>query len=154
MRTSRMARPTALRRLMLAALLGGALAALFVSPAPAAAQAQSAGAQGEWTVPERRARRANPVVASAEVLARGREVYRRECESCHGRAGRGDGPKARELKSKVADLVSAHAQEQSDGALFYKITEGRGDMPNGKALTEDERWSVIHYLRSLAPQRP
>ncbi len=116
--------------------------------APSALQAQG---KGEWVVPERRARRPNPVPTHAAAVTRGREVYRRECRSCHGMTGLGDGPKAAELDSKVLDITSAKVQGQTDGALFWKITEGRGDMPSTKtALSDEERWIVVHYLRSLA----
>lgn len=114
-----------------------------------AALAQTA-ATNAWVAPERRAHRPNPVPASAEAVARGRDLFQRECQGCHGKNGHGDGPKAGSLPTKPADLASARVQEQSDGALFWKITEGRGDMPdNNTALTEEERWTVIHYLRSL-----
>lgn len=130
------------------ALLWAGTATFLVS---AAASGQSAPA--DWVVPERRARRANPVAASQESVAGGSEVYRRECLSCHGKSGRGDGSKASELKTKVADLTSPRVREQSDGALFWKITEGRGDMPSNRtALTDEERWNVVNYIRSLTPK--
>jgi mono/diheme cytochrome c family protein len=46
-------------------------------------------------------------------------------------------------------------QQQSDGALFYKITEGRGPMPSFKTtLTEQQRWDVVNHIRTLAPKAP
>lgn len=124
---------------------------ILTRPSRAAAQTSR---PGEWVVPERRARRPNPVEPSAQVLTRGRDLYKRECETCHGRAGQGDGPKARELEAKVSDLTEESVQQQSDGALFYKITEGRGDMPNNKTnVSEEERWMIVHYLRTLAAER-
>jgi mono/diheme cytochrome c family protein len=120
--------------------------AIVMSPATVRAQTSD-----EWVAPERRARRPNPVPQSAEVVAQGRESYRKECQSCHGTSGRGDGPKAGELEKKPGDLTSARVQGQSDGALFWKITEGRGDMPNTRTtLTDEQRWMVIHYVRTLA----
>lgn len=122
--------------------------AVTVAVAPARGEAQD---KGEWVVPERRAKRPNPVPSQAAAVTRGREVYRRECRSCHGMTGRGDGPKAAELDARVPDITSVKIQGQTDGALFWKITEGRGDMPSTKtALSEEERWTVVHYLRSLA----
>ena len=124
-----------------------AVAMVASAAAPGVLQAQG---KDEWVVPERRAKRPNPVPMDAATVTRGREVYRKECRSCHGLTGRGDGPKAAELDSKVHDITSAQVQGQTDGALFWKITEGRGDMPTTKtALSEEERWMVVHYLRSL-----
>ena len=37
----------------------------------------------------------------------------------------------------------------TDGELFWKITNGRGPMPSRKHLPETDRWSVVHYIRSL-----
>ena len=64
--------------------------------------------------------------------------------------GGGDGPKAEDLDTKSSDLTASVVQAQSDGALFWKITEGRGDMPSARTdLTDEERWIVVHHLRSL-----
>lgn len=137
------------RRGAFTVVAGAAL--LLADPSPATAQAA---AQQDWVVPARRAQRPNPIQADAQVVARGRELYLRECETCHGRSGHGDGRKARELETRVRDLAEPETQQQSDGALFYKITEGRGDMPNNKTnLTEEERWMVVHYLRTFAAKK-
>lgn len=139
----------AFRRTTVSLTLAIAMAA--IAPCAAVPSALQAQAKDEWIVPERRAKRPNPVPTQAAAITRGREIYRRECKSCHGLAGLGDGPKAAELDSKVPDITSAKVQGQTDGALFWKITEGRGDMPNTRtALSEEERWTVVHYLRSLA----
>lgn len=144
----------AFRRARVSLTLAVAMVAIVAIVASAAVlSALQAQAQSEWVVPERRAKRPNPVPTHAAAVTRGREAYRRECKSCHGLAGLGDGPKAAELDSKVPDITSAKVQEQTDGALFWKITEGRGDMPNTKtALSEEERWTLVHYLRSLAKE--
>ncbi len=40
---------------------------------------------------------------------------------------------------------------QSDGELFYKISEGRRPMPEFKTkLTEQQRWQLVLLMRSLA----
>lgn len=131
-----------------------AFGTLALSLAPALFGATAAMAQTKasntWIVPERRAHRPNPVPANVEAVSRGRAVFQRECEGCHGKSGHGDGPKAASLPTKPADLASTRVQEQTDGALFWKITEGRGDMPDNYTLSEEERWSVIDYLRTLA----
>lgn len=126
------------------------LAAVMSTAAPMAAQAA-----GQWVAPERRARRANPVPASAEGITRARTLYRQECAFCHGASGRGDGSKAADLDTRPGDLTSARVQAQSDGALFWKITEGRGDMPSNRtALSDEQRWMLVNYLRTLAPRQP
>lgn len=109
--------------------------------------AQAAGER--WTAPERRARRANPVAADAASIQRGREVYRRECSNCHGATGNNDGRDTTGM-SAARRLGDATLQAESDGALFWKISEGRDPMPSSsETLTEQERWAVVNFLRTL-----
>ena len=117
----------------------------------AAALAQDAGKSGdEWVAPSRAARKKNPVEANESSLGKGKAVYVKECASCHGDKGKGDGPAAKDLEKKPGDLTLAKTQEQSDGALFWKITEGNKPMASyEKTLSEEDRWHVINFLRTL-----
>jgi mono/diheme cytochrome c family protein len=113
---------------------------------PARAQGPS---DDSWVAPERASHRANPLQPTTDVLKHGKDLFHRDCEQCHGKAGRGDGPQAFSLEKHPADLASERVQAQSDGAMFWKMTEGRGVMPKA-TLSEKEKWSVILYLRTLA----
>lgn len=113
---------------------------------PARAQGPS---DNPWVAPDRASHRANPVTTSADVVKRGQGLFKRDCEQCHGKAGHGDGPQASSLNPKPADLASERVQSQVDGAIFWKISEGRGMMPKA-TLGESEKWAVIDYLRTLA----
>lgn len=110
-------------------------------------------ASSAWVAPERAAHRANPVPATPEAIKKGEGLFHRECEKCHGKAGHGDGPQAASLQPHPADLASERVQSQSDGAFFWKMTEGRGVMPKA-SLGDGEKWAVIDYLRTLAAPRP
>jgi mono/diheme cytochrome c family protein len=104
-----------------------------------------------WEAPARAARKKNPIPANADSIAAGRGVYAAQCLSCHGEAGRGDGPAAKDLNPKPRDLSDPKVTAQSDGALFWKLTEGRKPMPSfDQKLTEEQRWQVINYVRTLA----
>lgn len=106
-----------------------------------------------WEAPARAARKKNPVPADDKSLAAGKEVYIKECASCHGEAGKGNGPAAKDLTTPPGDLSSPKMTQQTDGALFWKITEGRKPMPTyEKMLSEEQRWQVINYVRTLAPK--
>lgn len=104
-----------------------------------------------WNVPDKDAKMANPVKSSAESINDGKALYAKHCQSCHGKTGLGDGTKASQLKTEPGDFSKAAFQSQSDGALYYKISEGRDDMPSfKKKLTEaNDIWNVISYVRSL-----
>lgn len=108
---------------------------------------------GPWKVSARKAKKKNPVPSDAASLEKGKLLYERECVSCHGSKGKGDGPAVKDLEKKPGDLSGDQLSGQSDGELFTKVTEGRAPMPSLETkLTEDERWHVINYVRSLAPK--
>ncbi len=111
------------------------------------------GFQGKkpWVVPDKNAKMKNPVASNAESLKNGKELWIKNCQSCHGKSGHGDGPKAAQLKTEPGNLSSPDEQKQSDGSFFYKISEGREDMPSFKKKIPDEEdiWSIVNYLRTL-----
>jgi mono/diheme cytochrome c family protein len=127
------------------AVTAGGLAPMFVH----AAAAQESAAPEPWVAPDRASRRVNPVPTSPEVVKKGQELFMRECAKCHGKTGRGDGKEGLTLNPRPGDFTSAKVQSQLDGALFWKMTEGRGVMPQA-TLGEREKWMVIDYLRTLA----
>ena len=107
-------------------------------------------AQEEWKVPAKYQTMKNPV-APATDAAIGKVLYAKHCKSCHGTKGLGDGPKAAEMDGDLGDFSSKKFQAQSDGALFYKTTIGRDDMPEfTKKLPNDEdRWLIVNFMRTL-----
>ncbi|MFL5740711.1 MAG: c-type cytochrome [Flavisolibacter sp.] len=104
-----------------------------------------------WPVPDKYIKMPNPVKADAESLAAGKELWIKHCQSCHGKSGKGDGPKAAQLKTLPDDLSKPDIQKQVDGAFFYKTSEGRNDMPSFKKKIpdQDDIWSVVNYLRTF-----
>lgn len=104
-----------------------------------------------WPVPEKNAKMANPVKADKTSIATGKSLWSLHCASCHGKTGVGDGSKAAQLKTQPQDLTTAAMQAQSDGSLFYKVSEGREDMPSFKKKISDpdDIWSVVNYMRTL-----
>jgi mono/diheme cytochrome c family protein len=108
--------------------------------------------QDEWIVPKKYQNMKNPTnVNDKENLSIGKSLYSKHCKSCHGKEGYGDGSKAAEQEGDLGDFSSDDTQSQSDGALFYKITAGREDMPKfDKKLPDDEdRWLIVNYMRTL-----
>lgn len=107
--------------------------------------------KGDWVVPDKYKNMKNPVKATQESIDIGKDVYSKHCKSCHGKYGEGDGPKAAELKTKMEDFTEGTLDKQTDGTLFYKISEGKDDMPSFKKKIqyEEDIWNVINYLRDL-----
>ncbi len=94
-------------------------------------------------------RLANPRPASAAVLAEGAALYRIYCAVCHGADGGGDSLLA-EYLPRLPDLRSPVSARRPEGRLYGIILRGGFRMPAyGDALSEGERWAVVHYLRTL-----
>lgn len=103
-----------------------------------------------WTVPSSADKVTNPVASDTKSLSAGKTIYTKNCYDCHGKKGKGDGPKSSELDKPVGDFTKENFSKQSDGAIFWKITEGRKPMPSFKKdLPEEQRWQVINYVRTL-----
>jgi len=104
-----------------------------------------------WPVPDKYKNMANPVKSDATSIATGKELYTQHCKSCHGTKGKGDGPKAAQLDTECGDFTKPATQSQTDGALFYKTSEGRKDMPSFKKKISDPNdiWAVVNYMRTL-----
>jgi len=108
---------------------------------------------GEWVVPDSAKNLENPTDASDEEnMEIGEELYMKYCKSCHGKEGLGDGPKAEEIESDMGDFTTEEFHAQTDGSIFYKIEEGRDDMPGftKKIPDEEDRWLVVNFVRTLA----
>jgi mono/diheme cytochrome c family protein len=104
----------------------------------------------EWTVPADAAAVANPVASAPEAIGQGAAVYRQSCLICHGDGGKGDGTGGTFLVPKPTNLTDETLRKESDGALFWKITTGRITMPANKNLTDQQRWQVVLYIRTLS----
>lgn len=104
-----------------------------------------------WVVPDAAKKAKNPVKADDESKNNGKTLYMKHCKSCHGAKGLGDGPKSKELDTPCGDFTSAEVKNNTDGELFYKIKEGRDDMPSfKKKVPEDEDiWSIVNFMRTL-----
>jgi mono/diheme cytochrome c family protein len=103
-----------------------------------------------WVVPANFKAMKNPVAKSDASDKAGMAIFNKNCASCHGKLGLGDGVKARALKTFPGDFSKAEFQNLTDGELFFKTKNGRDEMPKyeGK-LTDDDIWNSINYLRTL-----
>lgn len=113
----------------------------------------AAAADDPWVAPARNAKKANPEAVSDQSLAAGKTLYVKNCLSCHGATGIGNGPAAKDLAKSPGDLSKPAMWDQSDGAIFWKLSTGKKPMPTfDTTTTETERWQIINYMRTLAPK--
>ena len=116
-----------------------------------------------WELPADADKTKNPVPTSEESVAKGKELYlertKGNCIFCHGETGSGNEANFPRLRRKPADLTNKERMSaMTDGEVFWKITKGiTGIMPSmEKRLTEEERWHVVNYIRTLGkePAKP
>jgi mono/diheme cytochrome c family protein len=104
-----------------------------------------------WDMPDAAKIVKNPVTATPETIAAAAKMYVDDCSTCHGEKGKGDGFAAGASSIPPANFTDAKLMgSETDGALFWKMSEGRGVMPAWKdILSETERWQLVNYLRKL-----
>jgi mono/diheme cytochrome c family protein len=107
-------------------------------------------AKKAWDIPAKYKAMKNKKKGDAAAIKMGKELYAKNCKSCHG-MGKGDGPKAATLKTKIDDITTAQFKGLSDGEKYYRAIVGRDEMPNfeKKIPDEEERWAIISYLETL-----
>lgn len=103
-----------------------------------------------WDVPAKFKTMKCAIKADDASVNAGKAIYNKNCASCHGKAGLGDGAKARGLETFPGDFSKAEFQNQTDGELFYKTKTGRDEMPKYEGKIDDEGvWQVIAYMRTF-----
>ena len=109
----------------------------------------------DWAIPPEAKAMKNPLDASEATLRSIKPVYNENCAQCHGYSGKGDGREARSHGTLPADFTEpGRMAAQSDGELFYKLSEGKRPMPSFKnRLTEKQRWQLVLLVRSFVQQR-
>jgi len=105
-----------------------------------------------------------PPQSSPERIKKGNDIFhdsaKAGCFVCHGQDGRGDGPLARALRDKMGnpvfprDLTKSWLYKGGNEVqhIFTRITTGIffSGMPSfEEKLTEEERWDVAFYVKSL-----
>lgn len=105
----------------------------------------------EWLAPKEADKITNPLKNSIKDTKKGKKLYNSMCWSCHGITGNGDGPASKTLNPKPANHTSEDFQNQTDGAIYWKLSTGRSMMPAyGKVISKTERWQLVNYIRTLA----
>lgn len=134
--------------------IGLQLSLIVILPATSTVSRTIPHGKEDWAVPEEAKKRKNPITVTDAGLSSARDIYREKCLRCHGENGKGDGAEAGMYRTKAADFSDSHMMtEMTDGEIFYKMTEGRRPMPSfKKSLSEEQRWQLVHFLRTFAPR--
>lgn len=100
-----------------------------------------------WDVPDNKKAEVSQFKFDATTQKEGSALFLKNCIQCHGEPGKNN---SAQLNPLPGDPAGEKFSKQTDGALFYKITNGRGLMPKfGLVLKEEERWKIISYIRSF-----
>lgn len=106
-------------------------------------------AQSTWQVEDEKKSEVMPVTFGQAAIDAGKAAYQKfNCKSCHGEPGTNT---ALPLVPKPTDLgLAAFMTANTDGSIFYKITDGKGAMPAFKnQITETDRWNLVCFIRSF-----
>jgi mono/diheme cytochrome c family protein len=113
-----------------------------------------------WELPADADKTKNPTPATEESIAKGKELYlertKGNCIFCHGETGSGNTENLPKLRRKPADLSNKERMTaMTDGEIFWKLSKGiTGIMPAGeKRMSEEERWHVVNYVRTLSKDK-
>src|SRR5680860_599103 len=113
----------------------------------------AANAQSKWVAPNTAKTIENPLKGSPDEINEGKKIFTQMCAICHGAKGKGDGIAAAALNPKPANYTSKTVQDQTDGELFWKITNGNAPTAAMAAykdvLTETQRWQMVSYIRTF-----
>ena len=107
--------------------------------------------QDTWKAPVSADTLKSPFHQEPLTLAQGEELFTLYCATCHGDTGYGDGAAGGALGQKPANFHDTLIVKQSDGAFFWKMSTGKGNMPPFKdVFTEEQRWQLVAYIRHLS----
>ena len=93
----------------------------------------------------------NPITDKAASASRGEILFVNNCAKCHGLSGNGYGTVAHGFTTWPRQLWAwNNTGPETDGYLFWFITNGRSDMPPwGLILSENNRWDLINYIKTI-----
>lgn len=101
------------------------------------------------SVPADYAGATNPLGADAATA--GAEVFKTNCESCHGPQGYGDGPAGAALDPAPKNLPDLAAQV-GDDYLYWRVNagkEGTAMVAWKGVLTDEQIWQTVAFIRTL-----
>jgi len=103
-----------------------------------------------WTAPATSDKSVNPLKGNPSAVAEGKKIYESMCMICHGEKGKGNGAAGVSLSPRPANFLAIQVRNESDGNIFWKLSEGNPPMASYKTLlSETQRWQLVNYIRQL-----
>lgn len=103
-----------------------------------------------WVAPEYSNSLVNPFKGNESATKEGKEIFNQMCVICHGIQGKGNGEAGVTLVRKPANFLAITVLKETDGAIFWKLTNGKPPMASySELLREDQRWKLVNYIRKL-----
>ena len=90
----------------------------------------------------------NKFALTEKNFERGREIYAKRCLTCHGCAGKGDGPYAMLNNARPANLRDTKYKNQPVNFFFWRISDGVPGtvMPQwSQSMSSDEIWLAMLF---------
>lgn len=104
-----------------------------------------------WVAPDSVNSMINPIEIDEEIMEESQMLYKKHCRSCHGRLGDGKGTGAADISTVPTDFNNPEFLKQSDGSMFWKISEGKDDMAGySEKLSEEEIWLTVIYIKTFS----
>ena len=103
----------------------------------------------EWIVPDDAQQVKNPLEYNLDNVKAGKALYLKNCKSCHGDPGKNN---PLPLVPSPVDIASEKMHLNTEGAMFYKISKGRGTMLQFElTLSPNEIWSLVSFIMNYKP---
>jgi len=114
------------------------------------AMAQKAG--GPWVIPAKyKSMKSTIKAGDVSIATTGKDLYNKNCKSCHGTKGLGDGTKSASLKTAIPSFADKAFKARTDGEIYFQSFIGRDEMPNfeKKVPDESDRWALVYYIKGM-----
>ena len=126
-------------------------------PKPSAAGALAEGydkASGQDGYDDVKKMTSNPFLGDSAAMEKGKGLFAANCASCHGEAGKGDGPAGAVLEPKPRNFTAKAEYKYGTGDLALFRTGKYGVKGTGMAgwdgrMSDEEIWQTVNYIKTL-----
>lgn len=93
----------------------------------------------------------SPIAMTQATVDKGKVIYDKFCQHCHGATGQGDGPVVNNGGYPPPGAYNGPLKDLPEGKIFHSLTYGRNVAMGSHAsqLNKEERWLVVHYVKYL-----